>query len=212
MTDGLVALASFAFSGALLFNSALLWHLLGRIERRITECVEATIATLPPELQDEWANEWRAELATMISAPATAGLFARGLRRSASDLLADRAPASAGTGGRMRSNSPQIASTLIGRVAQRRTAADADVVVALRLSMPFLRFANDGLAGGLVMNFWCVVFVGGVTAFALEVVGGVDAFKLAFNVMVVFGVIVILVGLFANVVAWVVGSLITPRR
>lgn len=58
----------------------------GYIRRRITASVDATIASLPPDLQKEWADEWRAELEDVISTPVTAALFARGLRRSAIEL------------------------------------------------------------------------------------------------------------------------------
>jgi len=68
----------------------------GQIQRRITADVEATIAGLPEELQEEWAEEWRTELAAIVSMPITAARFARGLHRSAQQLVADPALAPAG--------------------------------------------------------------------------------------------------------------------
>jgi hypothetical protein len=62
----------------------------GYIQRRITASVNAIIASLPPDLQQEWADEWRAELEDVISTPVTAALFARGLRRSAVELSRGR--------------------------------------------------------------------------------------------------------------------------
>lgn len=62
----------------------------GRLQRQIRADVEATIAALPIELQEEWGDEWRAELAAVISMPWTATKFARGLRQAA-DRLSDEA-------------------------------------------------------------------------------------------------------------------------
>jgi hypothetical protein len=58
----------------------------GRVQRQIVASVEATIASLPQHLQDEWAEEWRSDLAETISLPITAAIFARNLRRSAAAL------------------------------------------------------------------------------------------------------------------------------
>jgi hypothetical protein len=38
-------------------------------------------------MQEEWAEEWRAELATVITMPVTASVFARGLRVSAAQFV-----------------------------------------------------------------------------------------------------------------------------
>jgi len=54
------------------------------LRNRVLANVEATIASLPRDRQDEWGEEWRAEAATLM--PLTAALFARGLRRSAAEL------------------------------------------------------------------------------------------------------------------------------
>lgn len=63
----------------------------GRIERRITDRLEATIASIGPELQAAWGDEWRAELATVIKMPVTAAGLVRGLRAAARQLSADHA-------------------------------------------------------------------------------------------------------------------------
>ncbi len=68
----------------------------GRIQRRVEESVEATIASLPEEQQAEWGDEWRAEVAAMKSMPFTAIAFARGLRQTAGQLAGDPALAPAG--------------------------------------------------------------------------------------------------------------------
>lgn len=59
----------------------------GRIQRHAINSVEATIASLPLDLQEEWADEWRAELDAKVMMPLTALLFAQGLRRTARQLL-----------------------------------------------------------------------------------------------------------------------------
>lgn len=58
----------------------------GRIDRRIVRSVEATITSLPSALQEEWADEWRADLDQIRAMPLTAAIFARNVRRSASQL------------------------------------------------------------------------------------------------------------------------------
>ncbi|MGB7684357.1 MAG: hypothetical protein WBL45_01075 [Solirubrobacterales bacterium] len=68
----------------------------GRIQRRVEESVEATLASLPEEQQAEWGDEWRAEVAAMKSTPFTAIAFARGLRHTAGQLAGDPALAPAG--------------------------------------------------------------------------------------------------------------------
>lgn len=70
----------------------------GRIRRHATASVEATIASLPRELQDVWGEEWRADLQEVLSMPLTALLYARNLRVAARELVGDQglvpAPAS----------------------------------------------------------------------------------------------------------------------
>ena len=51
-----------------------------------TASVERTIAALPSHLQEAWAEEWRAELASVVSDPLMAARLARGIRRSARAL------------------------------------------------------------------------------------------------------------------------------
>jgi hypothetical protein len=68
----------------------------GQIQRRITASVDAAIASLPDELQAEYAEDWRAELAAAISMPVTAARLARGLRQSAIELAGEPALAPAG--------------------------------------------------------------------------------------------------------------------
>jgi hypothetical protein len=62
----------------------------GYIQRRIAASVDAIIASLPTDLQQEWADEWRAELGGLISTPIRAMLFVLGLRRSAFELTRGR--------------------------------------------------------------------------------------------------------------------------
>jgi len=59
----------------------------GRVQAAARSSVERTISALPAELQAEWADEWRAELAAVITMPLSAAQYARGLRRSAHELL-----------------------------------------------------------------------------------------------------------------------------
>lgn len=87
----LVILGSAAALIMLVVRSLAVDEIKGRVQSRISASVEATIASLPDELQDEWAEEWRAELAANITMPLTAAQFARGLRRSAQQLVADPA-------------------------------------------------------------------------------------------------------------------------
>jgi hypothetical protein len=63
----------------------------GRLQHRVRVSVEATIDALPPDLQAEWGEEWRAELDAVITMPFAAAQFAHGLRRSARELVADPA-------------------------------------------------------------------------------------------------------------------------
>jgi hypothetical protein len=61
----------------------------GRIERYTIDAIETAIASLPPDLHDEWADEWRAELEAARSTPVTAVLLAQGLRCAAAELNND---------------------------------------------------------------------------------------------------------------------------
>ncbi len=101
-----VLLVILGFVGALVVlvvRSLAVDEIKGRVQRRISASVEATIASLPDELQSEWAEEWRAELAAVTAMPLSAAQFARGLRRSARELVAEPALAPVG----IREQAPQ---------------------------------------------------------------------------------------------------------
>jgi hypothetical protein len=97
---GLVGLVIGAIAGLIqaVAGGLLADQVRGHIQRRITARVETTSASLPPEMRAEWAEEWRAELATVISMPLTATRFARGLRQSALQLVAEGGNASESAG------------------------------------------------------------------------------------------------------------------
>lgn len=76
---------------ALLTRALAIDEVKGRIQRRITAHLDATIAGLPDELQAEWAEEWRADLAMVITMPLTATQFVRDVRRITGELVAERA-------------------------------------------------------------------------------------------------------------------------
>ena len=86
-----VVVGSLAALAALIVRALAVDEVRGYIQRRIAASVDAIIASLPTDLQQEWADEWRAELDELISTPVTAALFARGLRRSALELTCGRA-------------------------------------------------------------------------------------------------------------------------
>lgn len=69
----------------------------GRIRRRVKESVEATIVSLPRELQEEWAEEWRADLDELLSMPLTALIYVRNLRAAARELVGEWEPVPAPT-------------------------------------------------------------------------------------------------------------------
>ena len=69
----------------------------GRLQRRIRARLEATIVQLPDALQAEWAEEWRAELAAIITMPLSAAQFVRGIRHIAGQLAPVPALAAADT-------------------------------------------------------------------------------------------------------------------
>jgi hypothetical protein len=89
----------------------------GRIRLRTEASLEATITALPDQLQAEYAEEWRAELAVVITMPLTAAQFARGVRASARQLVADPALAPAGVDGQT-SGRGRLQADAVGR-AQR---------------------------------------------------------------------------------------------
>jgi hypothetical protein len=87
LTGALIALGVLMAIAVAMLRALAIEELHGHIRRRIEASVERTIASLPADLQEEWANEWRGELAATISMPLTAILFARGLRRTAYQLV-----------------------------------------------------------------------------------------------------------------------------
>jgi hypothetical protein len=87
--------------GAMILRGLLAKEVQARIERYAARSVEATIASLPPVLQAEWADEWRAELAACAAMPLTAPLLALGLRRSARQLIGVETPGPARSPSRM---------------------------------------------------------------------------------------------------------------
>lgn len=62
----------------------------GQLRRRTAASVERTIDSMSLELQEEWAEEWRADLAKIESMPFTALRFAANLRRTARELTRER--------------------------------------------------------------------------------------------------------------------------
>jgi len=86
----LIAAAGILLAILLLLARALLVdEVRGRIRRRIAHHLEVTIASLSKELQDRWAEEWRADLAEVIQMPLEALKFARNVRRSAHQLAGE---------------------------------------------------------------------------------------------------------------------------
>ncbi len=65
----------------------------GRGRRRVARHLEMTIASLSEELQERWADEWRADLAEVIEMPLEAMKFVRNVRRSARQLADEPGPA-----------------------------------------------------------------------------------------------------------------------
>ena len=116
----------------------------GYVQNRVRADVEATIASLPPELREEWGEEWRAELAAVISMPLTAIHFARGLRQAAARLSHEAAPAQS-----QRVPFEHVLQSLFGRYLQSlRTARDANV--ALRVAAPEGIFGVVGITLRLI--------------------------------------------------------------
>jgi hypothetical protein len=72
--------------GLAVVRALLIDEIRGRIHRRASASVEATIGEMPDELQEEWGPEWRAELGALSSMPVSAIAFARGLRATAGEL------------------------------------------------------------------------------------------------------------------------------
>lgn len=72
----------------------------GPIQRHAIATVEDTIASLPSELQAEFADEWREELAATLSTPIRATRVARDVRQRASRLTGESPPSTAEDGDR----------------------------------------------------------------------------------------------------------------
>lgn len=89
----LLLIVGAAVGGAVVIARALLVdETRGRLRRRVTASVEATIESLPPDVRDEWAEEWRADLEEVLAMPLTALAFARNLRLAARELVGDSVP------------------------------------------------------------------------------------------------------------------------
>lgn len=109
----------------------------GRMQRRAEASVEATIASLPPHLQEEWGPELRAELAAMRSMPLTAISFASGLRQTIGQLEeaslpvpADSGVGKAGlVGGAGSQTVSRYAQKVSGRLRGRGRSAVAIVII-----------------------------------------------------------------------------------
>lgn len=118
----LLLLALLAAVLALVVRSLVADEARGRLARRLEGDLERTISALPIDLQDEWGDEWRAELAALQKMPLTAMSFVRGVARTAGGLVADLQPAGA-EGGVLRSGDDSVgsagASAWISRLRRR---------------------------------------------------------------------------------------------
>lgn len=139
-----VALISLAFVGGIavmVLKALAVGEAKGRIERCITRHLDATIAALPDDTRVEWAEEWRADLASIITMPLTATQFVREVRRSVAQLtrepLAEPPDVSASTSRSTFSPSPQV---LLGTV-RLQSPAPAPVLVAN--GIPLLRVSDQ---------------------------------------------------------------------
>jgi hypothetical protein len=140
----------------------------GRLQRRITASVEATIAALPDELQAEWGDEWRAELAAVITMPLSAARFARGVRASAHELIAAEAPAPAA----IDNHASTIPHSTQGTIAQWTQRALRHLLHSLGV---LARRYGDAAAadGGLFRFFRSVVSVVSIVGAGLATLGSV---------------------------------------
>jgi hypothetical protein len=85
-----VIAAAAAFGLAVLIAKALVVdEARGRVQRRLSRHLETTIASLPEPVRDEWAEEWRNELAAITTMPFTAASFVRHVRQSASQMVGE---------------------------------------------------------------------------------------------------------------------------
>lgn len=154
----------------------------GRFEKRISKHLEATIASMTPELQGEWAEEWRAELAGVLSMPLTAVRCARGLRRSARELmgvpvlsiragLQQRASALKAAARRTAHCTAKIAVARLARIADGMTPLRTVTITCGLLSVVMvLRYTAPGVADIVRLVSVSVGFSGllGVVLFRLR--------------------------------------------
>ena len=151
----LVVLSLAAAFILMVFKALAVDQVKGQIQRRITAHLEATIADLPDALQDEWAEEWRADLAMQISMPVTALRFVRGVRRSAHELVGEPALAPASLSARAsqqlrRARGPIDAFCRASQQLRRaRGPIDAFCRHVYGNPFPWLLFAS--VAGGLAI-------------------------------------------------------------
>ncbi len=170
--SALVALAVvIAGAAGALARALLIDQVRGQIQRHLTQSVESTIATLPDDLQAEWGDEWRAELAACIVMPVTAARFARGLRARAHKLVDDLEPAvptkvSSHRGGRW---PPLPRAVSVRRILPRGLLGACERVLS-RVDMSFV--ANVAARAAAVVG---LLVVAGRVVGLLVVAGGVVA-------------------------------------
>ena len=154
----------------------------GRLEKRISEHLEATIASMTPDLQGEWAEEWRAELAGVLSMPLMAVRCARGLRRSAKELmgvpvlsilagLQQRASALKAAARRTAHCTAEIAVARLARIGDGMTALRTVTMTCGLLSVVMvLRYTAPGVADIVRLVNVSLIFSGllGVALFRLR--------------------------------------------
>jgi DNA-binding NarL/FixJ family response regulator len=103
----------------------------GYIQNRVRADVEGIIASLPPELREEWADEWREELAAVISMPLTAIRFARGLRQSAVLLVGQHEIVPATTGNGAQSTTREVVVLATTKNGVQLTSREFEVLTLL---------------------------------------------------------------------------------
>lgn len=89
MTAVLLILGLLGALAVMILKALVVKELLGSIDHLVAKSVEKSIARLPADLQDRWAEEWRADLAAFDQVPMAAARFAWRLRKSASDLCTE---------------------------------------------------------------------------------------------------------------------------
>jgi DNA-binding NarL/FixJ family response regulator len=114
----------------------------GYFQNRVRADVEVIIASLSPELQEEWADEWRKELAAMISMPLTAIRFVRGLRQSAASLVGQHETEQATTGDRAPSTSREVVVPTTTRDRVQLTPREVQVLGLLSTGKTTMEIAD----------------------------------------------------------------------